>query len=63
MVVEVWLDEQGKQTKRVLARSSGVSVLDNTALKAIAKWRFSAYVENGKALAHRVQIPIRFKLD
>lgn len=63
VVVEVWLDEQGKQTKRILARSSGVGVLDKAALKAIAKWRFSAYVENGKALAHRVQIPIRFKLD
>ncbi|MDP5292340.1 energy transducer TonB [Oceanimonas sp. CHS3-5] len=63
VIVEVWLDEQGKQTKRVLARSSGVQVLDKTALKAIARWRFSAYVENGQALAHRVQIPIRFKLD
>lgn len=63
VVVEVWLDEQGKQTKRVLARSSGVNVLDKAAIKAIAKWRFSAYIENGQALAHRVQIPIRFKLD
>ncbi|WP_026344616.1 energy transducer TonB [Oceanimonas smirnovii] len=63
VVVEVWLDEQGKQTKRVLARSSGVNVLDKAAIKAIAKWQFSAYIENGQALAHRVQIPIRFKLD
>lgn len=63
VVVEVWLDEQGKQTKRLLARSSGVGLLDKAALKAIAKWRFSAYVENGRALEHRVQIPIRFKLD
>ncbi len=63
VIVEVWLDEQGKQTRRVLARSSGVSTLDKTALKAIAKWRFSAYVENGKGIAHRVHIPIRFKLD
>jgi periplasmic protein TonB len=63
VLIEVWLDENGKQTKRILARSSGVSLLDKTALKAIAKWRFSAYVENGRALAHRVHIPIRFKLD
>ncbi|MFP2768476.1 energy transducer TonB [Oceanisphaera sp. KMM 10153] len=63
VLVEVWLDEQGKQTKRLLARSSGVSLLDKTALKAIAKWRFSAYVENGRGIAHRVHIPIRFKLD
>ncbi|MGR7920263.1 energy transducer TonB [Zobellella denitrificans] len=63
VVVEVWLDENGRQTKRLLARSSGVKVLDQTALTAIAKWHFSAYVENGRALAHRVQIPVRFKLD
>ncbi|ART81006.1 hypothetical protein CBP12_13270 [Oceanisphaera avium] len=63
VVVEVWLDEQGRQIKRVVAKSSGVSALDNTALKGIAKYRFSAYVENGRAIAHRVHIPIRFKLD
>ena len=63
VLIEVWLDEQGKQLKRQLVRSSGVSVLDKTALKAIAKWRFSAYLDNGRAIAHRVQIPIRFKLD
>ncbi|GGB32444.1 hypothetical protein GCM10011502_01820 [Oceanisphaera marina] len=63
VIIEVWLDENGKQTKRILASSSGVSALDKTALKAIAKWRFSAYVENGRSIAHRVHIPIRFKLD
>ncbi|MBR9859015.1 MAG: energy transducer TonB [Gammaproteobacteria bacterium] len=63
VLIEVWLDERGKQLKRQLVRSSGVSVLDKTALKAIAKWRFSAYLDNGRAIAHRVQIPIRFKLD
>ncbi|MGO5000384.1 energy transducer TonB [Oceanisphaera sp. W20_SRM_FM3] len=63
VLIEVWLDEQGRQIKRVLAKSSGVSTLDNAALKAIVKWRFSAYLENGRAIAHRVHIPVRFKLD
>lgn len=63
VLIEVWLDEQGKQIKRLLAKSSGVSALDNAALKAIVKWRFSAYVENGRGIAHRVHIPVRFKLD
>ncbi|PSJ37199.1 hypothetical protein C7I36_15815 [Zobellella taiwanensis] len=63
VVVEVWLDEKGNQTQRKLASSSGVSVLDKAALRAIAKWRFSAYEENGVAVAHRVHIPVRFKLD
>ncbi|ART81909.1 hypothetical protein CBP31_04095 [Oceanisphaera profunda] len=63
VLIEVWLDEQGKQIKRLLAKSSGVSALDSAALKAIVKWRFSAYVENGRGIAHRVHIPVRFKLD
>ncbi|WP_319782232.1 energy transducer TonB [Oceanisphaera sp. IT1-181] len=63
VLIEVWLDEQGRQIKRLLAKSSGVSALDSAALKAIVKWRFSAYVENGRGIAHRVHIPVRFKLD
>ena len=63
VIIEVWLDERGRQTKHILASSSGVSALDKAALQAITKWKFSAYVENGQGIAHRVHIPIRFKLD
>ena len=60
---EVWLDAEGKQIKQALVNSSGALMLDNAALKAIKKWKFSPHTVNGRAIAHRVQIPVRFKLD
>lgn len=63
VIIEVWLDKRGDQTKRVIVQSSGVKALDSTALKGVAKYRFSPYIENGQGIAHRVHIPIRFKLD
>ncbi len=63
VMIEVWLDEQGEQIKQVLLESSGHDVLDDQALKTIKKWRFSQRVEQGRAIAHRVQIPINFQLQ
>ncbi|KPA50968.1 energy transducer TonB [Photobacterium leiognathi subsp. mandapamensis] len=63
VLVEVLIGKDGKQLKQKLAKSSGASVLDKAALKAIKLWRFSPHIINGKAIAHRVQIPVRFKLD
>tara|TARA_Y100001960_G_scaffold319875_1_gene391853 strand:+ start:561 stop:1367 length:807 start_codon:yes stop_codon:yes gene_type:complete len=60
---EVWLDENGKQVKQVLITSSGAKMLDKSALDAIKKWKFSPHSVNGKNVAHRVKIPVRFKLD
>ncbi|WP_394246176.1 TonB family protein [Vibrio profundi] len=60
---EIWLDESGNQTKQALVSSSGALMLDKAALDAIKKWKFSAHTVNGKAIAHRIQIPVRFKLD
>ncbi len=60
---EIWLDEEGKQVKQVLISSSGTDMLDKSALAAIKKWRFSPHSVDGQKMAHRVQIPVRFKLD
>ncbi len=60
---EIWLDENGKQVKQVLVSSSGVTMLDKSALDAIKKWKFSPHTVDGVKMAHRVQIPVRFKLD
>ncbi|MFA0087766.1 energy transducer TonB [Vibrio sp. 10N.261.51.F12] len=60
---EIWLDESGNQTKQVLVTSSGATILDKTALDAIKQWQFTAYTVKGVAVAHRIQIPVRFKLD
>lgn len=60
---EIWLDEDGKQVKQALVNSSGALLLDKAALDAIKKWQFSPHTINGRAIAHRVQVPVRFKLD
>ncbi len=60
---EVWLDERGQQIKQVLLSSSGAQSLDQSALNAIKQWQFSPYTVNGQTIAHRVQIPVRFKLE
>jgi len=60
---EIWLDEQGRQIKLTLKDSSGTPLLDRAALQAIEKWKFSPHKINGQAIAQRVLIPIKFKLD
>ena len=60
---EVWLDENGNQVKQVLISSSGATILDNSALKAIKQWEFSPNIVNGQKMAYRVRLPVRFKLD
>lgn len=63
VIVEVWLDKHGNQTKRILIKSAGFTLLDNAAIDAIKKWHFSGYKENDISLAHRVRIPVHFNLD
>ncbi|GLS91071.1 hypothetical protein GCM10007916_21390 [Psychromonas marina] len=63
VLVEVWLDEQGKQTKQHIINSSGHQVLDKAALKGIRQWQFSRQQDSGQAIAYRVQVPINFGLN
>ncbi|PMH37103.1 hypothetical protein BCU68_08365 [Vibrio sp. 10N.286.49.B3] len=63
ILIEVWLDQSGKQIKQHIVNSSGFDLLDSTALKTISKWKFEQYQESGQPIAHRVQIPVTFKLD
>nr|WP_233462204.1 energy transducer TonB [Photobacterium carnosum] len=63
VLIEVWIDIEGQQLKQKLIKSSGAQILDNAAIAAIKKWHFSSHIVNGKTIAHRVQIPVRFKLD
>ncbi|QUM76030.1 energy transducer TonB [Moritella sp. 24] len=63
VVYEVWLDENGKQMKIKLKDSSGTKMLDKAASKAIAQWKFLPRKVNGQAVAHRVYVPVKFKLD
>lgn len=63
VLVEVWLDETGKQTKQRIINSSGHQILDTAALKGVSKWLFSSQQDSGQAIAYRVQVPINFGLN
>ncbi len=63
VMVEVWLDQHGSQTKREISNSSGVKSLDKAALKAVQRWQFKALIVDGQAQASRAVIPIRFNLS
>lgn len=43
-------------------RSSGYQVLDRAALNAIYRWQFQAAQRNGRAVAGKVMVPIRFDI-
>lgn len=62
-IYEIWLSESGQQIKQNLVTSSGTKILDDAALKAIRDWKFSPQIIDGQAIAHRVQIPVRFSLN
>ncbi len=43
--------------------STGHSLLDEAAIKAVREWRFHPATEQGKAVVSCIQIPVRFKLQ
>nr|WP_086939128.1 energy transducer TonB [Thaumasiovibrio occultus] len=61
--LEIGLDANARQTSLKIIESSGHSVLDEAALKDVAKWRLSKVYENGAAIAYRVKVPVRFQLN
>ncbi len=62
VLLEVRLDALGALRELTLVRSSGVSSLDQAALKAVAEWRFRPETRNGHGVPSRVQIPVEFAL-
>ena len=63
VLIEVWLDEKGNQIKHILIKSSSFGLLDKAAMTAVKQWHFKSHSENGVPKAHRVRIPVLFKLD
>ncbi|MFW6162471.1 MAG: energy transducer TonB, partial [Planctomycetota bacterium] len=46
-----------------VARSSGHAVLDEAAVAAVRRWRFTPARAGGAAVTAEVEIPIRFRLS
>jgi protein TonB len=58
----VLVNVTGLPEKITVTRSSGTTSLDRAAEKAVQHWRFTPGSRDGKPVAMRVDIPIRFRL-
>jgi TonB family protein len=63
VLLEIWLDEQGKQTQLAIKTSSGNQSLDASAMTSVKQWSFQPHSIDGLSVASRVHIPIRFQLN
>ncbi len=61
--LDIWLDEQGNKSRLEITQSSGLTLLDASALKAVSRWQFKPYVKDGIRTASRVRIPVVFSLN
>jgi len=59
----VMVDVDGQPVSVDLNQSSGFSVLDREAIKAVRQWRFAPARRGNTNVAGEVMVPIHFKLD
>ena len=62
VLVRAEVDADGVPGEVTLMRRSGSRDLDNAALAAVRQWHFRPAIENGKAIASAVEVPVDFKL-
>ena len=62
VLVRADVGANGAPTDVTVVRRSGSRDLDNAALAAVRGWHFRPAIENGKAIASTVEVPIDFKL-
>lgn len=61
LMVEVLKDGSIGSIK--LSKSSGKSILDKAALKAVSTWRFYPATNNGKKVSSWLKVPVKFELQ
>lgn len=62
VLLDVRVGTDGRAEDVTIAVSSGYRLLDRAALRAVASWRFEPARRNGRAVAMRVAVPMRFRL-
>ena len=63
VLIEVWLDGEGEQLKRQILQSSGHAVLDQAALRSVARNQFAPYTVDGIGQPARLHLPVIFSLN
>jgi len=62
VILDVAVTADGHAKAVRIKRTSGSARLDQAALAAVEKWRFSPALSGGRAVAGRIEIPIAFRL-
>lgn len=63
VMVRVAVSADGLPTEVFIKESSGHPMLDDAAVEAVRRWRFSPARSAGRAVAAAVEIPVRFALE
>jgi len=62
VLLRVDVAADGRASGVALEKSSGVSALDEAALEAVRGWEFEPARVGARAVASRIEVPVRFKL-
>lgn len=63
MTAAVEILPTGKVGRSMVMQSTGHSVLDEAAIKALSQWIFKPAMKEGKPVLTCIQVPIRFQID
>ena len=62
VLLQIWIDQQGRVTRVEVAKSSGFPLLDGAAANAVRHWRATPGQRNGRPVATQERLPVSFKL-
>jgi protein TonB len=60
VLLKVLIDKDGSVKNALILSSSGYTLLDNSAMEAVLKWKFEPLIIDGKKSLSWVKIPIEF---
>jgi protein TonB len=61
--LRVFVDRSGLPERIILFKTSGYRLFDESALRAVARWRFKPARSQGATMASWVEFPVRFTLQ
>ncbi|AHF04446.1 energry transducer TonB [Marichromatium purpuratum 984] len=63
VLIRVVVGADGRVGATTLIESSGHRLLDDAALRAVARWRFAPAWQAGRAVAAQLTVPVIFRLE
>lgn len=63
VLIRVAVRQSGQVGDVDIARSSGSSLLDDAALRAVRRWRFHPALRSGQAITATITVPVVFRLE